>query len=234
MKPTSKILSNSYREILLINSKRKAIKGIKNYLSNPDFTGLHIGAGGNIIQGWFNTDLEPQGNNVFYLDASKKFPIPDNTFDYIFSEHIFEHLTIEQQINMLTESYRILKIGGKTRIATPNFDFIMSIFNTNDPDTIDYIKWNAAAFLSTYKKFFGAGIEKDVFVINNFFHDWGHQFIHNPYSLTLFLEKSSFKDIQQCKVGQSTEINFQNLEKHGEVITKRFNEMETMIFEATK
>jgi predicted SAM-dependent methyltransferase len=214
--------------------KHRASDKIKNYIKNNSVIKLHIGAGGNEINEWLNTDIEPQGNNIILLDASQIFPIPDESIDYIYSEHVFEHLTINQQIVMLEESYRTLKHGGKIRIATPDFNFIMSIFNNRSEQIQDYINWNANSFLKPLLNFFGTEIQTDVFVINNFFHDWGHKFIHNKSSLNLFLKKFNFQNITQYKVGQSDDANLLDLEKHGQVISEKFNEMETMIFEGTK
>lgn len=224
-------LYQEYKKLHFIHISKK---NINKYLSETNVTKLHIGAGGNKIQGWLNTDIDPIQSDIYYLDASKKFPIPDQSIDYIYSEHVFEHLTIDQQINMLSESYRILKPNGKIRIATPDFNFIMSIYNNPDKQIQEYINWNAEAFLSPLKGTFGDKIKTDVFVINNFFHGWGHQFIHNQFSLILFLEKFNFKDVNSKQIGQSDNEHLVNLEKHGEVITYKFNEMETIVLEGTK
>ena len=55
---------------------------------------LHLGCGNNILKGWLNTDITTY-DNISYLNAEHPFPIEDNTLDYIFSEHMFEHLTYE-------------------------------------------------------------------------------------------------------------------------------------------
>lgn len=93
---------------------------------------LHISAGVSTLDGWLNTDFEHLEKGSIYLDASVPFNIPDNTFYFIYSEHFFEHLNIEGQVNMLFESWRILKKGGVCRIATPNLGFLLSIFIKED------------------------------------------------------------------------------------------------------
>lgn len=45
-------------------------------------------------------------------------PFPDNTFDLITSNMVFEHLDNPKQ--QLSEIYRILKVGGKLILHTPN------------------------------------------------------------------------------------------------------------------
>jgi hypothetical protein len=73
-----------------------------------------------------------------------------------------------------------------------------------------------------------------VFIINNYFHNWGHQFLHNKKSLRDLLEKTGFKNITNTSIHTSTDPHLQKLEKHGEVITPKYNEWETMVFEAEK
>ena len=59
----------SYKNIKTLKQKRSTKKKIKNYLKTNEIKKLHIGAGGNIIPGWFNTDLEPLDDKIFYLDG---------------------------------------------------------------------------------------------------------------------------------------------------------------------
>src|SRR5579863_5675247 len=93
---------------------------IRNYLRRAgEFTGLQIGAGPHRLAGWLQTDLEPDLRSV-YLDATKRFPFADGTFDYIVAEHVIEHVRYEDALKMLHECYRVLKNGGVIRISTPN------------------------------------------------------------------------------------------------------------------
>jgi predicted SAM-dependent methyltransferase len=67
---------------------------MKDYLATHKIHKLHLGEGSNIIEGWLNTEVEPKGNGVYLLDASKPFPFHDCTFDYVFSEHLIEHFSV--------------------------------------------------------------------------------------------------------------------------------------------
>src|SRR5438477_50522 len=82
------------------------------------------GAGFNSLPGWLNTDLEPKSASVIYLDAAKPLPFAYSTFDYIFSEHVIEHIPYPQGLSMLKECFRVIKPGGTIRIATPNLEQI--------------------------------------------------------------------------------------------------------------
>src|SRR3989344_4506916 len=86
---------------------------IANYLSTNEIKKLHLGAGGNILEGWCNTDIYPDMKKGVFLDVTKKFPFSDNTFDYVFTEHTMEHIELRQGIRMLKECLRVLKPGGQ-------------------------------------------------------------------------------------------------------------------------
>jgi len=220
-------------EVRHLQTKSKSI--IKNYLNNNAVKKLQIGCGSNMLGGWLNTDLFYKKDEIVYLDAGRIFPLPDETFDYIYSEHIFEHLNFKQGLNMLHECYRILKPGGYLRLATPDMDFLMALHN--DPKKSihqEYIKWSANRFIPDISNNFEENEYLSAFVINNFFRDWGHQIIYNFESLKLILKKTGFLNIIKQEVGKSNIEEFDKLEKHGEIIPDEFNELETLVVEAVK
>jgi predicted SAM-dependent methyltransferase len=58
----------------------------------------------------------------FEYQAADRLNFEDNTFDFIFSEHFFEHLFLDEAIDLLQECYRILKPNGVVRIVVPDAD----------------------------------------------------------------------------------------------------------------
>ncbi len=50
-------------------------------------------------------------------------PYPDQSFDAIYSFHVFEHLSYEEGQYALRELHRVLKPGGICRISTPDMLF---------------------------------------------------------------------------------------------------------------
>lgn len=215
--------------------KKDATIKIQKYLKTHNIKKLHIGCGGNLLEGWLNTDLILESPDVVFLDASKPFPIKSDTFEYIYSEHVFEHLTFQEQLNYLKESYRILKPNGKIRIATPNFNFLINL-NREDKSDIDkrYLQWNLNTFIYPVKSEIKDVKDAGVYVINNYFRDWGHKLIHSPSSLTNLLAHAGFLNIKFEEVKKSSDSIFQNLEGHELMITEEFNVYETMVLEASK
>lgn len=203
-------------------------KEVGRYLEQHETAKLQIGCGSNPLEGWLNTDVMTNLHNgsPMYLDAGKPFPIPDTSFDYIYSEHLFEHLTYPQATNMLNECYRIMKPGGVIRIATPNLQFLVDMY-LHPEKTINkaYAEFNAQR----------SGLPSDPAYTISYFHtSWGHQIIYDPDSLTHFLEEAGFKDVCQCEVSKSEYPDLCGVERHFESLQYEFNLLETMILEARR
>src|SRR5437867_9832604 len=92
---------------------------IRSYLSSHAVRKLQLGAGTNPLAGWLNTDGYPASFRVLSVDAREPLPFSDETFDYVFSEHHIEHMTFHEGRRMLRECFRVLKPGGRIRVATP-------------------------------------------------------------------------------------------------------------------
>ena len=210
-------------------------KVLKKYISEEESPKLHVGAGGSILKNWINTDYEHIEKETIFLDASKKFDIPDQTFDFIYAEHLFEHLNIEGQINMLAECKRVLRKGGVLRIATPNLNFLLQITQGGKDDFLsNYLKWASNAYFPKNLSINMSNLNNEVHFLNHYFHNWGHQFIHNPDSFIKLSNNFQYSLITQVNVHVSSYKCFRNIETHGNVIPSQYNVAETMVFELTK
>lgn len=93
---------------------------------------LHLGCGGNYLAGWLNTDYY-RDDKRSRLDVTKRFPFPDGSFDFAFSEHMIEHISYTDARTMISECFRVLKPGGVLRLSTPDFRFLIRLYT--QPDT---------------------------------------------------------------------------------------------------
>jgi predicted SAM-dependent methyltransferase len=82
-----KIIGYDVNQLDVEIHKKQSEKVISNYLQINSERKLQIGAQGSPMQGWLNVDILPKTKDTAYMDATKKFPIQDNTFDFIFAEH---------------------------------------------------------------------------------------------------------------------------------------------------
>jgi predicted SAM-dependent methyltransferase len=216
------------REFVRVHRQRRD-KLISDYLKSHDLKKLQIGAESNSIGGWLNVDIHPKTNEVAYMDATEIFPFADDSLDYIFSEHMIEHVTFEGGKFMIKECFRTLKRGGKIRIATPDLAFLIQLYS-KEKSAIQkrYIDFSIERYFKNQAPAF------DTLVINNFMRDWGHQFVHDEKSLTYLLQEAGFQSIIQVNVGESNDLHFQNIEQHGKEITDDFNKLESIVMEAQK
>jgi predicted SAM-dependent methyltransferase len=159
---------------------------IRKYLTTNTIRKLHLGCGYHRIAGWLNCDLDPMRDAII-LDVTRRFPFADNTFDFVYSEHMIEHIPDAGGRTMLEESYRVLKPGGTLRIATPDVRFLFRLYR-EDRSALeeDYVAWSGVEFLGDKVPHTALG------VINNYVRDWGHIFIYDPDTLRQSLEAAVF------------------------------------------
>lgn len=208
----------------IINRRQK----IRIYLKLHRIRKLQLGSGDNILKGWLNTDINPK-KNIIFVNVKRKLPFKTNGFDYIFCEHLIEHLDYQQGKNLLHECFRSLKPSGKIRIATPDLNFLIELYNQKKTKLQkQYIFWAVDSFLPDIS------IYQDTFVINNFFQNWSHKFIYDFKTLRHSLNEIGFIDVNRYNLGESNDANLQKLESHGKRITDEFNKLETIIVEAIK
>jgi hypothetical protein len=129
-----------------VRQSRKII----HYLKNTDEKKLQIGFGTNPLSGWLNVGISLRELWYgAYLDAGKPFPLPDASFSYVYSEHLFEHLTYKQAQNMSKRIYLSLAQMGGTEL-----DYIKEAFDTN---WVVPLGPNVNAFEADLETFVGQG-----------------------------------------------------------------------------
>lgn len=201
---------------------------IEEYFRTHKVRKLQFGCWPYLLDGWINSELYGS-DTLVPIDITKRVPVPDNSFDYLFSEHVIEHFSLEQGKEIFKEFHRILKPGGKVRIATPDLQFLVDLYKPRKTAVQKrYIKW------ATQEFFPELGIEHETFVINNFVRAWGHQFIYDFSSFEFLLKEAGFKTVIRTKPGKSKDKHLRGLEHHGNSFTEEFNQLETIVVEAQK
>ncbi|MHB9035560.1 MAG: class I SAM-dependent methyltransferase [Armatimonadota bacterium] len=202
---------------------------IRRYLAGHKLCKLQIGSGGLLYDGWLTTDLCTWKPGAVYLDATHPFPFADASFDYVAAEHLIEHLSIDDAEYMLRECYRILKPGGRIRLATPSFEKLFGLYNSAEADA-----------QSTYKDFIVKSaltrnkINSECFVINTVFRWWGHQFIYDRPTMQTLLEQVGYRDVGFYSPGESDDEHLKGIEQHGTTVGDEISGFETMVVEARR
>jgi predicted SAM-dependent methyltransferase len=199
---------------------------IESYLAYTNPAKLHIGCGAHFLPGWLNTDYEPTRSDMLLLDATRQFGFKDNSFDFVFSEHMIEHISFSAGSFMLRECCRILRPEGRIRISTPDLAFVLNLYASEKSDLQKrYIQWFTTRF--------GVPEASEAFVINQFFRFWGHQFIYDEKTLSAALSQAGFIKIVKCNLQESESEALCNLENETRM-PKGFLRLETLTIEAMK
>jgi predicted SAM-dependent methyltransferase len=221
---------NRIRERRALSNLRKSRgKQIADYLANNPIRKLQLGAGSNDLPGWLNSEgfapssfthsLEVASRYIL-LDVCEMFPFEDRTFDYIFHEHVLEHLDYGQGQFMLRECHRVLKPGGRMRVATPDLQVFIGLYGSQaGPEQREflneYVRFNSEVWSTDL-----AHVRKNhaVFVLNHNLRAWGHQFIYDFDTVADALETTGFAQITRHQPQESQDPNLCGLEFRKELV----------------
>lgn len=201
---------------------------INRYLEQTDRVRLMIGAGPSQREGWLATDLLPSRRDVVVLDAGKPFPFPSRTVDRMHSEHMIEHVDYATGARMLAECFRVLKPGGRVRLATPDIDRVLALASPT-PEVAELVRAaNRRHGLDEPEA------SEPIHAINRLFSGHGHRFLYSETVLSRRMAEAGFVSIRRFEVGASDDPEFTGAEQHGEQIDPAWNEYQTLVLEAEK
>lgn len=183
-------------------------KTCEDYFRGHAVKKLNIGCGRRLLNGWLNADFKPYSKKIICLDATKPFPFDPETFDYVYCEHMIEHISYTQGLRMLAECLRVLKPGGKIRVVTPDLYFITGLCRRDkSPLQTEYIKHATDRWMDERPPRYDAP-----FVVNNHFYSWGHQFLYDEETLRDSLITAGFTTITQHELNESDDQELSCLE----------------------
>jgi predicted SAM-dependent methyltransferase len=84
---------------------------------------LNLGCGPNPKQGWINIDLFDSHADLS-LDLREKWPFADRSISHVYSEHVFEHFELHEEVShFLSEARRVLQPGGLFDVGVPDTEW---------------------------------------------------------------------------------------------------------------
>lgn len=118
---------------------------------------LDIGCGKKPKDGFVGVDRLLGGECVPLSINGKTFD--DNSVDEIYASHVLEHLGHADSRLALREWHRVLKPGGRIRIAVPDIDFIIRAYVAGEPVNVGGYMWGGQIDSNDYHKTgFDAGL----------------------------------------------------------------------------
>lgn len=156
----------------------------------PDVKKLHLGCGDRHLTGWLNVDL---WNSDLNLDiATGKLPFPKEHFEHVVSQHVIEHLTIEDElIPLLSSVYECMCTGGNLWLSTPDMEKAAR----------SYIQYNNSDMVSDRQKRlpnWNLGEMPSQHFLNDLFHQQlEHRNLFDLTLLTYVLNKAGFMNVER-------------------------------------
>lgn len=193
---------NKAKEYFLKKQKNEAFRLVRDLCAGHSSVKLNLGCGDVYLDGWINIDNRNDGVPLdIKHDLTQGLPFDDNSVDFIFNEHFFEHITPEDGVVFLKECRRVLKKGGVLRIAMPHIKPVLDRYY-ND-------KWHEEPWL---KKYGCDWIKTRAEVVNIGFRAWGHQWLYDEEELERRLQEGGFTNIAARKIYESPYEELRNME----------------------
>jgi len=128
-----KAVRNARQEWRYARLHRSELKKVKQFLRLPDKK-LNLGCGHHPKPGWINVDLLESDADL-RLDLREEWPFAENSINYIYSEHIFEHFELDEEVpHFLSEALRVLRPGGTFDVGVPDTEWALRSYgDPSDP-----------------------------------------------------------------------------------------------------
>ena len=162
---------------------------------------LDIGSSSNHLPGWISLDLLPD-EQALRLDAAKPWPLADGSARAIRSEHMIEHIGLDEARAFLREAFRVLEPGGRCRTCTPDLEGIARLYLERDP-----------ALLAAHRAH-GYVAPTWAHFVNNYVYLYGHRFIYDFEALAELLGAAGFEQIERVAYGESRHPELVGTDSH--------------------
>ncbi|WP_350353340.1 methyltransferase domain-containing protein [Microbacterium sp. A8/3-1] len=141
-------------------------------------------------------------------DVTDPLPFDDDTFDWIYAEHLLEHLSLRDAIAWLTEARRILRPGGVLRLSTPDLELYMR----------GYL---SGSFFDDHRRIVDENLPlpamptRRAFMVNQIFAFYGHQWIYDFDEVVFALTEAGFRaaEVERMSFGQGARADVAALDQ---------------------
>jgi predicted SAM-dependent methyltransferase len=128
------------------------------------------------------------------LDICRPLPLADGCVDWVYAEHLVEHVGPDDAIGWLAEVRRILAPGGVLRLTTPDLRRYAQAYLSG-----------GSMFARHRRRMSLAGVgppmpDRDAFMVNQMFYLWGHRWIYDADELRYALSRAGFPPdaVREC------------------------------------
>jgi predicted SAM-dependent methyltransferase len=119
--PRFGFMSTRTARLLRFDVVRLRARLIHRKAATPSTELLHLGSGNRHVTGWLNVDVFASEYDVDV--ASGHLPWPDAAFSAIVSQHVIEHLDLEDELlPLFRELRRVLQASGELWLSCPDLE----------------------------------------------------------------------------------------------------------------
>ncbi|HCT22179.1 MAG TPA: methyltransferase type 11 [Chitinophagaceae bacterium] len=192
---------------------------------------VHYGCGVTAPDNWLNFDATPtlriqkipfigkllaQGlknltfpDNIAYGDIIKGLPVPDNSCKAVYCSHVLEHLSRNDCVTAIQNTYRLLQPGGIFRCVLPDLEKYVQTYlqhkQAGNKSAADiFMETSCLGYYDRAKDFKSRLIQ----AYGNSSHLW----MWDEVSLKEVLLKVGFSSIRRCEMGDSIDPVFNTIE----------------------
>jgi predicted SAM-dependent methyltransferase len=183
----------------------------------PSHAKVQLGCGERPFPGWINVDLERSVRPDVRLDLRGGFPAPADSVAFVFSEHVFEHLTLEDGQRILADCHTALEPGGVMRVAMPDLRYIVDRYVEGKS------QGDIAPEATTGPGY--SSIDSPARLLNYALRSWGHLYLYDVDELCLRMREAGFSRVEPREFGQS---------EHAELSDRESRPESRLVVEATK
>jgi predicted SAM-dependent methyltransferase len=160
-----------------------------------------------------NVDIDRAVKPDVRVDLRFGFPAPPSSVAFIFSEHVLEHLSLEDGLRLFADCQFALAPGGVMRIAMPDLRYIVDRYLGDWRDQI-WLEESAYRVIDTPAR-----------MLNFALRSWGHRYVYDLSEVSLRLNNAGFTVVEPQEFGQSSHPELKGLERRPDSL---------LIVEATK
>lgn len=185
----------------------------------PAFPLMHLASGSRRLPGWVNVDLAGADINIDM--TARPFPFVSNSFDAVVTQHLIEHLDIEEEVfPVFDEVFRVIKPGGELWLSTPDMEKICKHYMSDGGQELyqymmkrDPLSWPEGL--------------PPRFIMNRFFYQRGeHKNLFDFELMKWTLKKCGFADVLR--------VNEADLLKRFPGFPARYDDLEVLSVKCTK
>jgi len=158
---------------------------IERYLKTHKVRKLHL-ASTEPLSGFLNSQIL----GIAPIDITSQMPLPDQSFDLIYSSHLVEHIHRAEFSTFLGECHRILKPGGRNIIATPGLESMCKAIY--DPDNSD-----GQLLLERSGQYYGEDNQTGAHFFNLEFRDFGHRFLYDNDLVASMAQSAGYASVEE-------------------------------------